>query len=371
MNGFSRSFEIVKGALVTPTHISGVPGDLSGCVYRADGSRVALSERFGGHHGDLMRTRNPERATVRTSPRAIAGRGLYLGHFMGGHYGHFVTETLSTFWIFAGLDMASFDYVLFHPFVFGSARPEYTHHCLARFGIAPEQVRLVPDEVLCCERLTVPERLLRLNHSVDPGLRWVYQQICADAARRADQPERLYLSRRQFSRRNFDRVMANEVLVEDAFRNRGFEIVYPETLPFLHQIGLYRHCTVLAGFSGSALHNAVFMQEGATLIELGDPRYEGRPAPTQVLCNVISGVDARFIPFSGRTFGGRQTMLFDIDALESGLDQLGWPQQPQGWRTRKRRTLAASLPEIAYRSLRPGLGEMARRLLKRPSREAG
>jgi capsular polysaccharide biosynthesis protein len=367
MDGFSRSVEVVKGALVTPTHISGVPGDLGGCVYRADGRKVALSERFGSHHGDLMRTRNPERLALQTAPRAIVGRGLYLGHFMGGHYGHFITETLSTFWIFSGLDMASFDYVLFHPFVFGSARPDYSHDCLARFGIAPGQVRLVAGDVLRCEHLTIPERLLRLNHSADTGLRWVYQQISADAQVQPDQPERLYLSRRQFSRRNFDRVMANEVLVENVFRDRGFDIVYPETLPFLHQVGLYRHCAVLAGFSGSALHNAVFMQEGTTLIELGDPRYEGKPAPTQMLCNAIGGVDSCFMPFAGRTFGERRTMLFDIDALEDGLDQAGWTRLTG----RSRRSLAANLPEIAYRSVRPGLGEMARRFLKRPSRQAG
>lgn len=369
MNGFSRSFEIVKGALVTPTRISGVPGDLGGCVYRADGSKVALSERFGGHHGDLMRTRNPQELAMPSAPRTIAGRGLYLGHFMGGHYGHFITETLSTFWIFAGLDMASFDYVLFHPFVFGLSRPDYSHYCLARFGIAPEQVRFASDEVLRCAHLTVPERLLRLNHSADVGLRWVYERIAAEAERPPGRPERVYLSRRRFSRRNFDRVMANEVLIENVFRTRGFEIVYPETLPFFQQIGFYRHCTVLAGLSGTALHNALFMRPGATLIELGDPRYEGEPAPTQALCNVISGVDARFIPFSGRTFGQRRTMLFDIDALEESLDQLGW--QPRGQRRWKRPSLAANLPEIAYRSLRPGLGEVARRFLKRPSREAG
>lgn len=368
---FSRSFEVVENGFLTPSRWTSVPGRLSGCLYRADGSKVALSERFGGYRNDAMVSDNPDRLSTPRGAEALPGSGLYLGHLMAGHYGHFIAETLSSFWILEEMEARSFDYFLFHPFFFDTRIRGYVAFCLERFGIDPERI-VLGAAPRAFERLVVPERLLRLNHSADARLRWVYATIAgtAVAGAAARRHERhVYISRRRFNARKFSRVIANEVRIEALFRSFGFDIVYPETMSLAEQVALYRGAAVIAGPSGSNLHNSLFAREGTLVIELGDPRYGGEPAPTQTLCDHVAGVRSRFIPFRGRllTLGERRTMLFDIEHLRLALSEA---LQGEAGRSGARASAAPSLPaasirelaEIAYRSVRPAAGYLARRI---------
>jgi hypothetical protein len=108
------------------------------------------------------------------------------------------------------------------------------------------------------------------------------------------------------------------------------------------------------------------MRPQSSVIELGDPRYDGQPAPSQALCNKVSGVSAKFIPFAGRRFGARGTMLSDMPFLRRSLDSIAEaaprPDHPSGARTGLLRRLVDTL-EVAYLSVRPALGFAARRLL--------
>ena len=218
-------------------------------------------------------------------------------------------------------------------------------------------------EDLAVDELVVPERLFRLNHSADPRASWIYQHIAEGCPAPTEPAPKLYLSRRRFSRANFERVIANEVDVEAEFKRRDFKILYPEAMSFEDQVGHYAHASTVAGISGSGLHNSLFMHKDAQLIELGDPRYEGKPAPTQALCNHISGVAAQFIPFKGPRFGPRGTMLFDMAFLGTQLDIVDGPptghepRRPGLWRW------ALDRLEILYLSARPSAGVLARRLL--------
>jgi Glycosyltransferase 61 len=314
--GFQKSFERVSNGFVTPTLVG--DGKISGCVYRADRSKVALSERFGGWKGDLFQSNNPE---VLERPPCLErpGRGLYLGALMAAHYGHFITEGLSTFWIFETLRAGEFDYFLFSPFVFGCKIPEYAKQCMRVFGIDSEKIVIIGDEAIGFEELVVPERLFRLNHSADPALAWVHRQIRIQAKKPELPAERVYLSRRKVSLKQLSRVIANEVLVEKIFQQAGFQILYPETVSFEEQLAFYANADVVAGPSGSALHNSLFMKPGAKLIELGDPRYGGERAPTQVLCDTVADVRACLVPFVGTIRGEGASVTVDVEDLRSRL----------------------------------------------------
>lgn len=365
---FEKSSETVYRGTVTSNELTGLPGKLSGCVYRHDGTKVCLSERLGGVMGDYVVSDNPEKIAPAESLDALEGRGLYLGHYMGGHYGHFITETLSTFWIFEENPGKAFDYFLFHPFVFGETIPAYVQFCLDRFGIPADKIVFVGSRALAFEELLVPERLFRLNHSADPRSRWTYQQIAQAARPPAIPSPRLYLSRRRFSRTNFERVVANEVEMELEFQHRGYRVLYPETMSFEDQVALYSRAEKVAGISGSGLHNSLFMQPEAKVIELGDPRYDGAPAPSQALCNKVSGVRTAFIPFVGKRFGRRGTMFFDMDFLRRSLDAIGdaaKTTEPMDGGSRGPWRRAMDFLEVAYLTVRPSAGSIARSLLKK------
>jgi hypothetical protein len=63
--------------------------------------------------------------------------------------------------------------------------------------------------------------------------------------------------------------ISNDDLVEDVFKNLGFEIVYPETFQnFIDQINYFSNVKILAGVTGAGLTNSVFMPPGGTVIEL-------------------------------------------------------------------------------------------------------
>ena len=358
---FQRTFEVLSGGFVTPTVID--DGKISGCVYRADGSKVVLSERFGGWKGDLFRSDNPDLVKHPDCPKR-PGKGLYLGSLMAGHYGHFITEGLSTFWIFEEIPAGEFDYFLFNPFVFGTKIPSYALKCFEVFGIDPANVVIMGADPLAFEELVVPERLLRLNHSAAPCLKWVYQKIQSIASSSVGSGARIYLSRRKVSRRQLTRVIANEVLVEKLFMQAGFTVIYPEELSFEEQVTLYANAEIVAGPSGSSLHNSLFMRTGAKLIELGDPRYGGERAPTQMLCDLISGVETTLIPFVGTIRGDGNSVSFSIEDLRTQLTRVlknaGVPT-PGMDEARLRASLVERLESI-YLSVRPLVGPTLTRL---------
>ena len=360
---FSRKFETVTGGFVTPTVID--DGLIAGCVYQNDGTKVDLSERFGGWMGDLFRSHN-SKFIERPPCTSLPGKGVYLGAFMSVHYGHFITETLATFWIFEEIQATEFDYFLISPFVFGSKIPDYALRCFRAFGIDPTKVVLMGEQAIAFDELVVPERLLRLNHSADPSLRWVYRTISSRSGAAGAPCERIYLSRRKLSRRNLTRVIANEVMVEKLFRQAGFRVIYPEELPFDIQLGLYDRAMIVAGPSGSALHNSLFMKSGAKLIELGDPRYGGERAPTQMLCDTISGVDTALIPFVGKLRDVEKSMSINLDDLRGRLIQVLKEMDVSSLciETSKIRMSPSDAIEIIYLSYRPLLGVTLRKLLR-------
>jgi hypothetical protein len=362
--GFEKTFERVYSGFVTPTVIG--EGKISGCVYRTDGTKVALSERLGGWKGDLFRSCNPD-ALERPACMERSGRGLYLGSLMASHYGHFITEGLSTFWIFEKLPAEEFDYFLFSPFVFGTEFPEYALQCMRAFGIDPDNIVIMGEEAMAFEDLVIPERLFRLNHSADPALAWVYRKIVSQIVEVAKPIERIYLSRRKLSLKQLTRVIANEVLVEKLFRQAGFTVIYPEEIAFKHQLALYANARVVAGPSGSALHNSLFMRSGVILIELGDPRYGGERAPTQMLCDFVSGVESALIPFAGTLREDVKSMSVDIEDLrknlmrileEAGMSALAFDATQIGVSFSER-------IEMIYLSFRPLLGTKLRKLFRR------
>lgn len=76
--------------------------------------------------------------------------------------------------------------------------------------------------------------------------------------------EKLYVSRR-FARR---RKVVNEDEIAAILERYGFSIFYPEQVPFLQQVAIFANVKYLVGEHGSGLTNLLFMQKGASVLEL-------------------------------------------------------------------------------------------------------
>ena len=301
--GFTRTYEVVEGGFVTPTTISGVPGSVGGCVYRNDGTKVAASERLGGHSGDWMITQNPSHQTQPGDARHLRGTAVYLGHFMGRHYGHFLTETLSTFWVFEEFEASSFDWFIFNPFIFGHEVLPFAHQFLSAFDIPLDRLVMADRQSLRPDVVLVPERLLRLNAAVDRRVGWV--SVTSHLLTRWTNRNRDGRISRAGTRAGstFNGSVRMKSVSNVVFLDSDSRLSLPELLPTDRQLRLFANADVVAGLSGSALHNSLFMKPGATVVEIGDPRYEGARSPTQELCDSVTGVQTLFIRFRGYRFG--------------------------------------------------------------------
>ena len=167
--------EHYRNVLATPFEVSEHPvPTVTGCLYDETRRLIGLSQRIGGHYGDFYPSLDPREISVETqSVRSIPGRSLYLGHYMA-HYGHFLLETLSTFWPFGSF--REYDSFVFHPFTFGPNMTGFAYEAFEVFGIEGDQVEIISGPTVL-EDVTIPERLICLNHSANAHVRTVYAKI--------------------------------------------------------------------------------------------------------------------------------------------------------------------------------------------------
>jgi hypothetical protein len=267
---------------------------IEACLYDDRGDLIPASERpaGGGLNGDLVLNVNlPVLPFPGRPERRIAGRSIYLGHWML-QYGHFLIETLSRCWSLA--EDNAYDNYVFYPFVFNGGAAEIIHFqrfFLERLGIPVEKIVFL-DAAASFERVDLPEQQWPLSGPANALLSSFYARL-AHSEKRAIGNRKLFLSRKPAG---FQRLF-NISEVEEVFLGAEFEILYPESLAISEQITAYREAAIIAGFSGSAMHNCIFAPRGCTLIEIGDVRSPERFLLPQRVANELSGMRAHRIPY--------------------------------------------------------------------------
>lgn len=253
---------------------------VSGAVYTADGQLVRRSQRIGGWANDHALSFDPPR--LPPDPGRVAeleGSWLYGGTWFG-HFGHFLTETITTMW-----SQEPVQGVICHPFWFGRERVAYQLSATRLLGFQ-RRPSVMGRQRVRVERLLVPDRPYVPNAYVLPeGLR-VWDRLREAALRRVPAPghELVYLSRTAHNdppRRS----RPNDAAVDEMAVGLGFHVVHPEQLTFPEQVALASGARVLAGPSGSALHLSVFAGPDTAVLELADARDWSHPVRTQqILC---------------------------------------------------------------------------------------
>lgn len=105
---------------------------------------------------------------------------------------------------------------------------------------------------------------------------------------------KIYMSRDALnSRRTY-----NEKIIQSIFESNGFHVVYPETLSLEEQVSLVRNCKVLAGCAGTALHWALVMKPGGTVIQIKRNRKNDDNSASQYLINETKKLNSVFVAAS-------------------------------------------------------------------------
>jgi capsular polysaccharide biosynthesis protein len=288
---------MIDNAFITRTEIDDAHRSFVGSVYDGCGKLCELALRPG--KPALWRQRDPAAIEIPGADIRLPGRAIYLGHYMT-QYGHFLLESLSRFWLLER-DYA-FDWLVFQPFVHPLCAVDKfdpLQTALQCFSIAADKV-VFADSNIAVDQLVVPMALVSIYESAHRDQARVYERLvrCCENLKTApvsdNAPARIYLSRRRYrnvvnrSQPNAGRSMRERILarvlfnkryctgarvvneddVERTFAQNGFHVMFPEKHSFAEQIKLFRAAKVIAGFSGSALHNAVFMPKGGVVITL-------------------------------------------------------------------------------------------------------
>jgi capsular polysaccharide biosynthesis protein len=323
-----------------------------GCLYDADGHRIDLSQ-LNGRPGkkNLGLAADPATLPAEVRPDDIPrlqGRTLYLGTFHN-HYGHFLTESMSRFWWHEAAD--SFDHLVAYGFIHNNGRvhvQRFHRHMTGILGIPLKRMELLTAPVRFDE-IVVPEQLFIFGSHVNVRAGDIYGRI-AEHHRAGIPSGRIFLTKSVHPHAR----LANAHGVEDVFASFGFRVIYPEEVKIERQLDYYVNSEVIAGLSGSAMHNCLFSRPGTLTIEVGDWRARHEPVKNQVIANDLSRVDARFIPFESS-----RNREIDLAFVRSSLRDI------LGERPRLGPLVAVRLKRAAVRWLSPKLA--ARRRARLPT----
>ncbi len=178
---------------------------------------------------------------------------VFLGP-LSKHYGHFILEGLARLWFY--LDSNNSGYKAAYLSEPGMDR---FNDVFTFFGIPPENIiRIIKPTAF--RTVIVPEQSMRIQSS--------YHQNYKDTIDRIKQRippagiKKVYFSKEM---RHNNRGMG-EKIIEDVFVKNGFTIVYPERLSMFDTIAVMKGCETFAASSGTNAHNAIFLNDSATVI---------------------------------------------------------------------------------------------------------
>ncbi|HEY9294123.1 MAG TPA: glycosyltransferase 61 family protein [Microlunatus sp.] len=207
----------------------------------------------------------------------LDGRYYHLDCPYPGHFGHLMTEVVSRLW---GWDQAKREdpelkaILRVHR---GDRTPQLEKAIFTAYGIAPDDLLWVGHPVRV--RSIVGATPMWQNHAPQ----YVHPEI-ADTWRRlgdnliqhdvpeGELPEKIFVSRQPTIRRS----CRNAAEVEAVFADRGFKIIYPETMDLAQQATVFSRARVVAGFGGSAMFNILFCRRLEKLIILAHESYLAR-----------------------------------------------------------------------------------------------
>ncbi|CAN5575180.1 hypothetical protein BH09ACT4_BH09ACT4_01390 [soil metagenome] len=235
------SWGIMDGNRTLPRNLVPQPG--------SDRSRLRWPDHRRGLGGALRRaSRRPE--------RRLRGTYFLLGS-EHGHFGHVMLEGLSRLWALASLKDELDQGMRF--LIYEDSIPDWAHDLLERAGVQRDRI-VFASEVDFVEHLIVAEPAMRTHRWITTGMAEVWQRIGDSVA--PGNSTRVYLTRANMRNRG----LANEDRVAELFREAGFRVVAPETLPVEEQIALARGADVLAGPVGSQMYLAAFQKPGAQTV---------------------------------------------------------------------------------------------------------
>jgi len=268
-------------------------------AYNLDGTLAGDTVRLWGEGDDIPDSVPqicPERSVVKVCDDEVVWGGC-----LDGHYGHFLTESVSRLWpLLPGGKLEGL------PVVFTTPGPwPFVCEWLDAFGVLT--VHLPERGAVRFSRMFVPEPALRLRAWISPEIRDIHLHARRGLGirhKRGGQDEGvLWLSRSGLARH---RVAHDEVLLEWLLE-RHATIIKPETMTLAEQVALIEASDAVSGVVGSAFHTILMASRPPSSLYVCPPRIVSTfPAQDQLL-----GGDGTFVQAA--------TVLLGNDSEKAGF----------------------------------------------------
>lgn len=199
-------------------------------------------------------------------------------------FGHTFLETFSRIW-----PLIDYPELRDVPLVTSASRTELIRALLELMGLGEVKIIQISSPVTV-SRLWVSSQSYQLGKGFTPEAQNIYARVRRHLSIK-DSGRKLFLSREGLQTRT-GRKLRNEREVEGLFSDFGFETVRPHELPFPEQVSLYSACSEMAGPTGSAMFNRIFLRKPSKEILLGPSNYI---LPDHAHLRMMVGGDVKFV----------------------------------------------------------------------------
>lgn len=139
--------------------------------------------------------------------------------------------------------------------------PQYIYDLLEILGVHRDKI-IILDKTTQFRNVYIPTQAFNIPVGYADVFAAPFEYMANTT--RGEKYDKIYVSRAKLSHgRTY-----GEECIQKIFADNGFHIIYPENMPLAQQISFMKNCRVLAGCAGTALHMALFMPAGGTVIQI-------------------------------------------------------------------------------------------------------
>lgn len=256
---------------------------------------------------------------------------LFLGYYFR-HYGHFILETLPMLSYcldeqYSNMSKMFLPYFLNANNIKNNIDKAYNSNLIIAYlsllGINQDNILLHTKNAVIKSNFLVPGKIVNGNRdriAIDPYIK-VINKIKHSFEYNNQPYKKIFIVRKPDTHR-ITATVANNIV--DFVASRGLEIINMENLNIEQQLLLMHDTKLLVGFSGSGMHNSMFMRPGSVVININDLRDFKSPkcyVPNQRLCNRISECEEHFISFECQSNMKKSDFIPPNDKLNSTQEE--------------------------------------------------
>lgn len=279
----TRAQKIVSGLSIVDVPRGTIaidPRDHGFGVFDENGKFVKQSLQIRKNQGQFI----PK--LTNTPPVYIDEDVLYFGNVYPS-FGHFLLEHMNRGWGILRDEYKHCKVVLVNNKQLDTV-PGYMFDLIETLGVRREDI-IVLGQTTQFRRVIIPQQAFNIPIMSSLEFGETFSAMAANA--HGPSYDKVYLSRDKLAmRRTF-----GEAKIQHIFEKNGFKIIYPETMLLVQQIAAVKNCRVLAGCAGTAMHLALFMPRGGTVIQLKRNSIDPCNAATQYMINNTLDLESVFI----------------------------------------------------------------------------